>query len=426
MTAITKVAVHAPLPFRLRTALGVLLLGIGVTVALPRVQAAYRLYRSVSKVADYGLCMAGPTGALAIREDPARFRALVRRRLVAAAGNSSPFEKCASLAGQLTSRVTVEGAHRAQASSFLEWGGGAATRNLNELYNDLPDLEALALKSYPFCRKPLSELVKPSLGAEEAVHPSDPVVPSPVRGLRLAGAVVSATVETPRGSILMLSDGQEPWAVRSRDQGHSWLATSAWQSAVDGFANRCVGSVGGLSYAVANRESGRRSAILVKDGQLGEPMRRELSAPGAHIARLVCDETGAVVMTSGKQHGDAQVWACSASSSGCREVILPPLARLPDAHLDVARIAHTIVVAISKEGLVRVITSRDEGVTMTPLSLVFDARDAGTVALYGGALPRLVALGKRLLLILTATDGASVGEGLGLVSEDFGASFRKF
>jgi hypothetical protein len=102
------------------------------------------------------------------------------------------------------------------------------------------------------------------------------------------------------------------------------------------------------------------------------------------------------------------------------------LAKHPDAQLDVARIARTTVVAISKEGLVRVVTSRDEGVTITALSLVFDARDAGTTALFSGAIPNLVPMGKRLLLHLVPINSAPNGDGFAVVSEDYGASFRHF
>jgi hypothetical protein len=424
--AANATVVHAPLPFRLRTALGILLLGIGVAVAVPRGKAAYRLYRSVGKMADYGLCMAGPTGAVAIREDPFRFRALVRRRLVAAGGDSYPFEKCASIAAKLTGRGNVEAAYRAPASAFLEWGGGNSSRNLNELYNDLPDLESLHAKSYPFCRKPLSEMVKPSLGAEEAVHPSDPVIPSAVRGLRIAPAVISSTVDTPRGSILMLSDGQSPWAFRTRDQGHNWQATSAWQAAVEGHANRCQGAVGSATFAVPSRDISQRPAILVKEGLIDEPYRREFGLVGERITRLVCDDSGAAVVTTTGKPGENRVYTCPVNSSSCRTWALPLLSRFADAQLDIARLMRTTVVAISKEGLVRVVTSRDEGVTVTPLSLVFDGRDSGNHGLANGARPHLVPMGKRLLLVLTALGPSSKPEAFGLISEDLGASFRAF
>lgn len=409
-----------PLPFRLRTALGVLLVGFVAWSAIPRLEAAYRLLGVVNRVADYGLCMAGPTGAVAIQQDPTRFRVLLRRRLVASSAEEQPFARCAKVYGELTGRDASS--YSAQASAFLEWGGGGASHNLNELDNDLPDLEALAKRAYPFSRKPLSELVVPSLGAKEAIHPSDPAVPGIVRGLETRSAVVKSWVDTPNGGILMFSSGQEPWAYRSRD-GRTWNRTSAWQSAVDGHANRCVVGTSGLTFGV-DANAGGRAALQVSDGFSERDRRVELGGAGERVAALACDETGAVVLTKGKNV--ARVFACPAQAASCRELKLPEFGRRTDVALDVARVARTVVVAISKDGLVRVTTSRDEGVTMTPLSLVFDAKDAQVAALASGVVPTLLPLGKRLLLQLAPTAGVARGDVYALLSEDYGASFRGF
>jgi len=426
MTADTIAAVPAPLPFRLRTALGVLLVGIFGVVAVPRARAAYRLQGIVNKYADYGLCMAGPTGSVVIQEDPAQFRALVRRRLISAGADEKPFARCGKLASDLSGRTFAELAYQATAGSFFEWGAGASAHNLSELYGELPNLEAIAAQAYPFSRKPLRELVRPSLGAKEAVHPSELPSPGKVHGLRTGGAVIRSAVDTTRGRILMLSTGQEPWAVRSRDLGRTWTPTSAWQAAVDGHANRCVSRVGGASFAIASRDSGGRPAILLEEGLMGQSSRRELGKVGDHVAVLGCDESGAVVLTQGKSPGSARVMACPLASAGCREIELPELAKRTDAVLDVARVARTVVIAVAKDGLVRVTTSRDEGVTMTPLSLVFDAREVGHALAPANTVPTLVPMGKRLMLQLTAPNAASAAESDVLISDDFGASFRTF
>lgn len=427
MTAEAVAQVPFPLPFRLRTALGVLLLGAAAALLVPRALAAYRLQGLVSKYADYGLCMAGPTGSVLLREDPAQFRKLVRRRLVAAPPQEAPFARCGKLAAELTGQPFADVAHQAQAGTFVEWGNGASAHQLSELYGELPDLEALAAKSVPFSRKPLSELIKPSLGAKEAVHPTEPARPGRVDGLRLGGARIRSTLDTPRGPIVMLSTGQEPWALRSRDQGRTWSPTSPWQAAVEGHANRCVTRPLGPSYGILSPElSGGRPSLIIDDGAMGQKTRRDLSNRAEQVTSLSCDETGAVVLTEAKAPRRTKVYACPLASAACKEVPLPPQAMREDVMVDVARVAHTIVIAVSKDGLVRVTTSRDEGATMTPLSLVFDAGELGAATPGSRAVPTLLPFGRRLLLHLRRDVTGSSAAGSALVSEDFGASFRTF
>jgi hypothetical protein len=410
----------APLPFRLRTLLGVLLVGCSAATVLPRMRAAWRLHGLVSRVADYGLCMAGPTGAVAIRDDVSRFRLLVRRRLVASEATSMPFARCAALASEISGRPELMLGHAQMAAEFIEWGGGGQKHSINELLRVLPELATLHAQSWPLARKPLAELVRPSRGAFEAVHPMDPPRPSPVVGLAMDGAVLRSTVETTRGRFVVLSNERDVWAFRSRDNGRNWAATSAWQSALDGHAHHCVADATGTRFALAPARAGAPPALLLGSMTAIGTERREFGAPSDVVVRVACDESGAVTLIEHKGAANYQIFTCPIGSH-CREVTLPPEARQRDVLLDVARVARTVVIALAKDGLVRVTTSRDEGVTMTPLSLVFDARDSNLPNPELRLAPALIGFDKQLQLTLSAPSGPAR---FTLWSDDYGASFH--
>src|SRR5258706_11903095 len=112
-------------PIRLRTVLLLGLLGAGGYALYPRAQAAWSLHSSASNLADYALCMVGPTGPTLLRDNFAAFKNLVRRRLIAADANERPFQDCAKLSRDLTGSADVERAHRSTAWSFREYGGPA-------------------------------------------------------------------------------------------------------------------------------------------------------------------------------------------------------------------------------------------------------------------------------------------------------------
>jgi hypothetical protein len=381
----------------------------------------------VSKVADYGSCMAGPTGALALAEEPSRFRALVRRRLLAAGPDDAPFAPCAEIAAAFEGGSAAQVVHRAKAATFLEWGGGGS-HNLNEIHRVLPALGPLAIDGYPFVRKSLRELVVPTPGAREAVHPTEPAIPVRVQGLRVSEAVVRSAVDVGRSKVLMLSNGREPWALRTRDQGRSWVATSAWQAALEGHVNRCVASPVGPRFGALPVLSGGRAAVLIEPGEL-EPPRREVLGPGESVAALSCDDSGATVLVRNRARGE-RVLSCSVARGDCAEIRLPDPVRFPGTRLDVARIGHATVVAMTSGGVIRITTTRDEGASFTPPTLVFDGKEGAVPALSNGFVATLVPLGNSLLLHLRPlTNGRTESPGLdgyALRSDDLGASFRSW
>src|SRR5690349_4378712 len=101
-------------PFRLRHLLLVAFVGLGGAWLYPRAEAAWKLNGMAVALADYGSCMAGPTGAALLRARQVdEFQKLVRRRLVTAPAGETPFARCADLALKLTGSTQAEAAHRA-------------------------------------------------------------------------------------------------------------------------------------------------------------------------------------------------------------------------------------------------------------------------------------------------------------------------
>src|SRR5262245_24117019 len=90
-----------------------LLWALGAAIA-PRVRAAWQVHSVATAFADYALCMVGPTGPSLLRDNPAEFRRLARRRLIAAGADDRPFSHCARGAGIVTDSPAIERVHRAR------------------------------------------------------------------------------------------------------------------------------------------------------------------------------------------------------------------------------------------------------------------------------------------------------------------------
>jgi hypothetical protein len=92
------------------------------------------------------------------------------------------------------------------------------------------------------------------------------------------------------------------------------------------------------------------------------------------------------------------------------------------ARFSLARAGGVSVLALARGGIVRVVSSRDDGESWAPSTVAYDAGDAGP-ARAGDLRPdRLLSLGDRVLLYAGATaPGAPYPA---LISDDFGASWR--
>ena len=110
------------LPFRIRS---VLLLGLAawfLSSLVPRALAGYRVHSLATTVADYAVCMAGPTGPALIRDNPPEFSRLVHRRIVAAGPVERPFERCSKHALAITGSSEIARKHELNAASFADYG----------------------------------------------------------------------------------------------------------------------------------------------------------------------------------------------------------------------------------------------------------------------------------------------------------------
>ena len=87
-----------------------------------------------------------------------------------------------------------------------------------------------------------------------------------------------------------------------------------------------------------------------------------------------------------------------------------------------AKLRGTVVLSSAQDGVVRVVSSRDEGRTFTPAIVAFDAAEYPELALSRRAPTRLLALGERLLLFGASVKGNDTYPLL--VSDDQGVSFR--
>src|SRR5688572_21212548 len=85
-------------PVRIRTVLAARLLGNAGYAIYPRAVAAWQPHGLAAAVADYALCVGGPTGRSLIRDSPDQFAQLVRRRVVTAGADDRPFADCAEVA----------------------------------------------------------------------------------------------------------------------------------------------------------------------------------------------------------------------------------------------------------------------------------------------------------------------------------------
>jgi hypothetical protein len=404
-------------PIRLRSVLLFGLLAWAVFSGYPRMQAAFRLHDVTVAVADYGLCMVGPTGPALIRDRDADFQRLVRRRLVASAPTERPFQRCAKLAKTVTGSPESERLHLLVASEFREYGGRSAS--LAELGVSATPLSAIFAAAWPFARGGYTQLIKPSLGAAEAAHVPAPARPVMGRGLPAKSGVYRNVWREGAGFGVALGAGSDTALYVTGDRGVSFRALSGRGEVFDTHAERCASLDGRKSYRLTPREDGRVQQVLFSlEG--AEPTLSELSPIAEQVLGTGCDERSLVALTSDRERLHLRL--CPFAGR-CGELPLPALlvGAAPSA-VDVAKLKGTLVLSAAQGGVVRVVSSRDEGRSFTPPIVAFDATEYPELGAVRRPPSRLLALGERLLLFGAAGKG---GDGyLLLASDDQGVSFR--
>jgi len=364
-------------PVRLRHVLSLSILALLVWSGLPRLRAAFRLHSAATAFADYALCMVGPTGPSLLRDNPAEFRTLVRRRLVASSPDERPFSRCAKGAREVTQSSDVERAHGGLSVSFVEYGlvtpGSPDALTLDRLAVTTRELAQLADEGWPFVRGGYTSLVQASAYAAEAPHPVELPRPGASRGVAPQRSL--ARCDSPKGSYLL-----------------------------------------GLS-------ADRRSKIVRSLSPSGVASDATLSSADARVFAVSCDAAAVVVALGRPGARDVELVTCAHLGS-CAKAPLPRLgsAGFPTYPLDVVRAAGVTVLAVPMHGIVRVASSRDDGATWTPFTVAFDPAAHPELRFDVQVPDRLLVTGKRVLLHGAASTPSATFPVL--ASDDYGASWH--
>lgn len=404
-------------PLRLRFVLVLALAAWGLWSGYPRMQSAFQLHSQAVATADYALCMVGPTGPTLIRDRESDFLRLVRRRLIASAPTDRPFQRCGKLAKSITQSVEIERFHGLPAVEFREYGGRGAA--LSELAVSAAPLSGLLAAAWPFARGGYTQLMKSSLGAAEAAHVPAPPRPSFGRGLPARSGVYRNVWSEREGFGVALGAGSDTGLFFTPDLGVTFRTMPRESAGVESHAERCSSQDPQKTYRLTPREDGAVHQVLF-GLDAASPQASELAPIGERVLGTGCDERSLVVLTADRQQLRLRV--CPFAGR-CGELALPAAVMTASAQaVDVAKIKGTVVLSVTHDGVVRVISSRDEGRTFTPPVVAFDATEYPELALARRPPARLLALNDRLLLFGGPVKGMESYPVL--VSDDQGVSFR--
>jgi hypothetical protein len=400
------------------------LVGLLASWVAPRAKAAWQIHAIGSALADYSLCMVGPTGPEMIRDDAQAFRRLVRRRLIGAAPDEAPFARCARAAGELSASPEAERVHVAKARSFVEYGieaSGGGRNTLTMLRVDGSLLIQRAREAWPFVRGNPARLVRPSLGAREAVHPVPPAAAGLGRGLPPGRGLPKNTWRSGDSLWVALGNNAGQSSYVSNDGGLSFRAARSAPGAEER-SGRCIGKDPRRGFTLSSDSDGSLLVSAFADERTGEP---QAAVRGEHrLYAVACDEDALVVAARADQSLAAELVLCRTGRT-CVPLALPavaPFSPLTGESFDLARVAGATVLAVESRGIVRVVSTRDDGTSWTPPNVAFDAGEPSSPRADISVPTRLIAFGSRLFLY-GATLKASQTYPL-LASDDQGASFR--
>jgi len=405
-------------PIRIRSLLVLGLVAWGLCSLVPRALAGYRVHTLATSVADYAVCMAGPTGPALLRDEPSEFARLVHRRIVAAASNERPFEKCAKHALAITGSEATARKHELSSASFVDYGLGGLESSSGLAVTSEP-LVSAARAAWPFVRG-YTALVKPSLGAYEAIHPVTLPRPGVGRGLPAWRGVYHALKRTPDALFLAFGKGAHLSVHKSIDNGLTWRPASLPSTA--DFAERCLAGDGRAFEITPSADHDVLELHSIE--QDGTAHAVQLAPESSTAYALACDERAAIVLVRARGSKASELYQCPFAGrcslmAGPRPEALPGLF---EQTLDIARVRGTTVLAVTTRDVVRVTSSRDEGRTWTPFFVAFDGAEHPEVRADVRTPSHLLTIDGRLFLYGGASRAAQSYSVL--ISDDHGASFR--
>jgi hypothetical protein len=386
--------------------------------------AFWQLHGAAADFANYAACMAGPTGPELLGPRPEDFSRLVRRRLIAARPDSKPFAACLPALDAYTrgARDARRAAHEAKAGDYEEYGAlpgeGKASTPLGALSLDDSRLRELREAAWPFAPAELGPLLRPERSAKVAPHPAEP--PRPARGVGLPPFELgySASLQEGRSELLLAGQGANASVYRSDDGGASWVNVDIEAPALTAAAGQCSTGDGRVGFRL--RHTGTQ--LHVESWLDGA---RETSFPladaDARLTGFACDATAAVAILQGDERKTS--FRLCPDRAPCKVLPVPAPLRAASGEstsLSIARVKGVSIIATTRAGVVRVISSRDDGETWTPPVVAHDRREQPSVA--GAAPTHLLSLGSRVMLYAGAQRPSQAYPVL--FSSDFGASWQ--
>lgn len=412
-------------PIRLRYLMLLGFLGLSLQAFVPRAIAYWQLHGAATELADYALCMAGPTGPALLRERPPEFWRLVRRRLVGSPPDARPFAGCAPAAEASAEGEARRRSHQAKAEDFREYAAFRATSNpslsLDDLTVTTARVEALAKAASIFMRTPYAELVRPSRNARAVPHPVDLPTPMHGSGLPRAGVGHAQVRSLDGGYLLVAGNGVNTSAYRSGDGGLSWSVVDVGSHQLGATPGACTVGQSPASFKLAaSGEQLRLESWLNAELETSFP----LAPAESRLLAFSCDATAALAILHEEGQARPAIRLCP-HRGRCKDLSLPVELReeaRAEAILSAARARGVAVLSVAYQGVVRIFSSRNDGETWTPSVVAYD-REEQQAQGRGVATPtQLLALDARVLLYAGADRrGASYPV---LASDDFGASWQ--
>jgi hypothetical protein len=210
-------------------------------------------------------------------------------------------------------------------------------------------------------------------------------------------------------------------ALRSADGGKTWQRADGDSALVRSLAGRCSAGTDAASFRL-NAEDGQLRLESWSEGALeGSAL---VGVSDATVIALACDRDAAVLAFMDEQRHRVGLRLCPRQRP-CRSPERPsPLTATPGpgATFALARVRGATVLALSREGVVRVASSRDDGQSWTPWTVAYDRAERGAQGATEAPPTHLLALGGRVLLYGTAL--GSAGDYPLLASDDLGASWH--